>query len=57
QGDYGTPETQTPLLHTLRAALDRDAATLRTSWGERWYATIVEMVDVEIASVDIRARR
>ncbi|MDH3292348.1 MAG: hypothetical protein OEO20_13315 [Gemmatimonadota bacterium] len=57
QGDYGSPETQTPLLETLRAALERDAAPLRVSWGEHWYATVVEMVDVEIASVDIRARR
>ncbi|MDH3498191.1 MAG: hypothetical protein OER21_15645 [Gemmatimonadota bacterium] len=57
QGSYGSPATQTPLLATLRTALDRDAAALRASWGEHWYATIVEMVDVEIRSVDIRAHR
>ncbi len=57
QGNYGSPATQTPLLATLRTALERDAAALRASWGAHWYATIVEMVEVEIRSVEIRAQR
>jgi hypothetical protein len=57
QGAYDTPESQTALLEALQAELGAGRADLFASWGQRWYDTVVEMVEVELASVPIRAIR
>lgn len=57
QGDYDTPNEQTTLLEALQSELDAGRADLISSWGEQWYDTVVEMVEVELTSVLIRAIR
>jgi hypothetical protein len=57
EGDYDTPENQTALLEALQAELEADRSDLVASWGEGWYDTVVEMVEVELTSVPIRAIR
>jgi len=57
QADYGTPATQTGAIESLRSALEADRPALVASWGSDWYDTVVEMVDVERASIDIRVDR
>jgi hypothetical protein len=57
QSDYDTPESQTALLEALQAELKARRSDLVASWGEPWYDTVVEMVEVELASVPIRAIR
>ena len=57
QGEYDSAESQTALLETLQAELNAGRSDLVTSWGEPWYDTIVEMVEVELTSVSIRAIR
>ncbi len=57
QADYDTPETQTSALEILREALRVDRAQLVAAWGEYWYDTVAEMVEVELASVTVRAMR
>jgi hypothetical protein len=57
QGDYDTPENQTALLEALQAELKAGRSDLVASWGENWYDTVVEMVEVELDSVSIRAIR
>lgn len=57
--DYvrGTSADQTEAIGTLLAALEADSPNLTSVWGQDWYATIVEMVEVEVESVAIRAER
>jgi hypothetical protein len=57
QSDYDTPESQTALLEALQAELSAGQADLVASWGQHWYDIVVEMVEVELASVPIRAIR
>ncbi len=57
QADYGTRTSQTEAIESLRATLEADRSALTTSWGSTWYDTVVEMVKVERASIDIRAYR
>jgi hypothetical protein len=57
QGDYDTPESQTALLEALQAELSAGRSDLAASWGQHWYDTVVEMVEVELTSVPIRAIR
>jgi hypothetical protein len=57
EGGYDTPENQTALLEAMQAKLKADRSDLVTSWGEDWYDTVVEMVEVEQTSVPIRAIR
>jgi len=57
EGDYDTPEDQTTLLETLEAELNAGRSDLIASWDQAWYDTVVEMVEVELASVPIRAIR
>ena len=57
QADYGTPTTQTGAIESLRSSLEAERPALVASWGSDWYDTVVEMVDVERASIDIRADR
>jgi hypothetical protein len=55
--DYNSATAQTAAVQDLRASLDAQRATLTASWGATWYDAVVEMADVELASIDIRARR
>ncbi|MDH3397432.1 MAG: hypothetical protein OEM81_06300, partial [Acidimicrobiia bacterium] len=57
RGDYATPTTQTEAIESLRAALEAEGSTLIAAWGSDWYDYIVEMVEVEPASIEIRADR
>jgi hypothetical protein len=57
QSNYETSGEQVEQLETLRAALETGRSTLIDSWGEYWYDTVAEMVEVERASVPIRAMR
>lgn len=57
QAEYGTAEVQTEAIEALRAALRSQRSPLITAWGRDRYDQIVEMADVERASIDIRAER
>jgi hypothetical protein len=57
QGDYDSLESQTALLEALQAELKAGRSDLVASWGQNWYDSVVEMVEVELTSVSIRAIR
>lgn len=57
QGNYDTPKNQTTLLETLQIELSAGRSNLITSWGENWYNTVIEMVEVELMSIPIREIR
>jgi hypothetical protein len=57
QGAYDTPESQTALLEALQAELESRRSDLVASWGQHWYDTVVEMVEVELRAVTVRALR
>ena len=54
---YGTPDEQTSALASLRSELQVRRTDLVAAWGSHWYDVVSEMVEVELASVGIRARR
>jgi hypothetical protein len=57
QGEYDTAGRQQQKLETLRSELEARRPELMASWGEYWYETVAEMVEVELASALIRAAR
>ncbi|NNG16845.1 MAG: hypothetical protein HKM89_10225 [Gemmatimonadales bacterium] len=57
QGTYATPEAQAEELVTLRDELEASQSELVAAWGAYWYETVSEMVEVERASVPVRAMR
>lgn len=57
QGSYRTPEGQAEKLATLLGELRGRRAELVAAWGEEWCDRATEMVEVELASVPIRAFR
>ena len=57
EGDYETPESQEAQLQALQAELEAGRSDLVASWGQRWYDTVVDMVEWEQVSVSIRAIR
>lgn len=57
QGNYDTPETQESRLKDLQVKLNNDQSDLVESWGKLWYDRVVEMVEVELTSVHVRAIR
>lgn len=57
QGDHGTAESHQALLAALQAELADGRSALTAAWGEDVYDTIVEMVEVELASLQVRALR
>jgi hypothetical protein len=57
RGSYDTPKQQRDALESLRNKLQAGRSDLVASWGERWYGTVAELIDVELASVGIRALR
>ena len=48
---------QAAMIETLRSQIDADRSGLVSAWGSDWYDEIVEMLEVESASIDIRAER
>jgi hypothetical protein len=57
EGDHGTNDSHRAQLETLQSELNDKRAELATSWGEAWYDTVVEMVEVELRAIPIRAIR
>jgi hypothetical protein len=55
QGNYDTPESQEAQTETLQAELSTRRSELIALWGEHWYDTIVEIVEVEQISIPARA--
>ena len=56
-GSYGAPKSQADKIQRLRDELRELRSSLSAAWGSYWYDTVVEMVEVESASVSIRAMR
>jgi hypothetical protein len=56
-GDHSSFEGHQALLEALQADMQVDRANLIASWGEYWYETISEMVEVELLSIPVRAFR
>ena len=57
QGDHDTYESHRVLLETLQAQLEDGRSELTASWGDYWYSTVVEMIEVELRGVAVRAIR
>ncbi len=53
----GSPDEQRESIERLRAALRSDSSALTEEWGPEWFAHVVEMVEVERASIDVREYR
>ena len=56
-GDHETYESHRSLLGTLQAELQKGRSDLVASWGDYWYNIVVEMVEVELKSIPVRAIR
>lgn len=56
-GDHSSFASHAVLVETLRDRLESDGAGLVTLWGEHWYDTIVEIVEVELLSLPVRCLR
>jgi len=54
---YETSEDQEAQIENLQAELDANRSELIASWGQHWYDTVSELVEVERISVPIRAIR
>lgn len=46
------PFAQTGRIETLLAALETDRSTLVESWGADWYERVVEVSEIDLASID-----
>jgi hypothetical protein len=55
--DYDSAERQEATLEALDGELRARRRELTASWGEHWYDTVAEMIEVESASIVIRALR
>jgi erythromycin esterase-like protein len=53
----GSPEEQRESIERLIDSLRSQSSALSEDWGSEWYAHVVEMVEVERASIDIREYR
>jgi hypothetical protein len=56
-GDHGNDESHRALLEILQARLQEDQSDLVACWGDYWYNTVGEMVEVELRSIQVRAMR
>jgi hypothetical protein len=54
---YETHEAEIEAIDALRVSLKLRGSKLVSLWGREWYQTVLEMADVERASIDIRADR
>jgi hypothetical protein len=50
------PDEQTEAVETLLTAIEADRASLIESWGAYWYGEVLEMLEVELASIEVRAK-
>jgi hypothetical protein len=57
QGRYDCPESQAAQPETLQAELNTRRSEVVASWGEGWYDTVSEIVEVELTSIPVRALR
>ncbi len=57
QGDHSTYENHRTQLETLHVQLEDGRSELSASWGDYWYDTVVEMIEVELKGVEVRASR
>lgn len=55
--EFTSRAAEVQAIESLRATLEDQEASLADSWGRSWYERVVEMVEVERASIDIRADR
>ncbi|MGW8319308.1 MAG: hypothetical protein ACWGPS_08690 [Candidatus Promineifilaceae bacterium] len=55
QADHDTYETHTAQLETLRVELEDGRSEFASSWGNYWYDTVFEMIEVELKGVAARA--
>lgn len=57
--DYpdAAPAVQTERIQTLLTALEADRSMLIESWSTDLYDQVVEMAEIELASIDVRAER
>ena len=56
-GDHSTYENHRAQLETLHVQLEDGRTELSASWGDYWYDTVVEMIEVELKGVEVRAAR
>jgi hypothetical protein len=56
-GDHTSLDGHQALLETLEFELETDRSDLTASWGDAWYDTVSEMVEVELLSIPIRRLR
>jgi hypothetical protein len=56
-GDYDTPESQTAQVETLQAELKAGRSELVAVWGQYWYDTVIDILEVELDSIPVRALR
>jgi hypothetical protein len=56
-GDHETYDSHRALLEELQEALKAERSELIASWGAYWFDTVVEMVEVELRGVTVRAIR
>lgn len=57
QSDSDTPAAEIDAIERVRVALEANRPELIATWGPDWYDHVVEMTDVERASIDIRVER
>lgn len=57
EGDHSTFQGHTAQLEELQPALTAQRQALQEAWGQAWYQTVVEMVEVELWAVPMRAAR
>ncbi|HEX6301398.1 MAG TPA: hypothetical protein VF148_13100 [Acidimicrobiia bacterium] len=53
----GSPEEQRESIERLSESLRSESSALSEEWGPEWFAHVVEMVEVERVSIDIRELR
>jgi hypothetical protein len=57
QGNHDTLESHRSLLETLHGQMEDGRPELTALWGDYWYDTVVEMVEVELRGAAVRAIR
>ena len=57
ENDHESDESHRAELESLQAELEAGRSALTASWGDYWYDTVVEMVEVELRSAEVRAIR
>ena len=50
-------QTQVEVVESVAASLEADQPTLIEAWGIEWYMRVTEMLEMELASIDVRFER